>query len=55
MKKVPSKISFQHWDETVTIEKDHSDLDMAEFCKMCRNLALAVGYTESTVNEYFNL
>ena len=55
MKKVPSKISYKHWDETVTIEKEHSDLDICEFYQMCRNLALAVGYPESTVNEYFNL
>jgi len=54
-KKVPSKILYKHWDETVTIEKEHSDLDIVEFFQMCRHLALAVGYTESTVNEYFNL
>jgi len=54
MKQEPSKISYQCWGETFTIEKPNSDLDMAEFCKMCRGLALAVGYTEATVNEYFN-
>tara|TARA_R110000764_G_C10725908_1_gene348740 strand:- start:278 stop:451 length:174 start_codon:yes stop_codon:yes gene_type:complete len=53
-KKVPSKISYKHWEGTVTIEKKHSDLDICEFYQMCRSLALAVGYTESTVNEYFD-
>jgi hypothetical protein len=54
MKQEPSKISYQHWGETVTIEKDHSDLDMAEFYQMCKQLALAAGYSGSTVSEYFN-
>jgi hypothetical protein len=54
MQKVPSKISYKHWDETVTIEKDHSDLDMGDFYQMCKQLALAVGYSGSTVSEYFN-
>ena len=53
IEKVPSKISFQHWDEKVTIQKGNSDLDMNEFHQMCRTLALAVGYSEDNVNEYF--
>lgn len=53
MKKVKSKISFQHWDEKVIIKKDHSNITIGEFYQMCRLLALAAGYTESLVNEYF--
>jgi hypothetical protein len=53
MEKVPSKISFKHWDEEVTITKGNSDLDINEFHQLCRRLALAVGYSDESVNEYF--
>tara|TARA_R110001606_G_C15246380_1_gene636828 strand:- start:714 stop:959 length:246 start_codon:yes stop_codon:yes gene_type:complete len=52
-KKVPSKISFQHWGEKVTIEREDSDIPIEEFHRMCRQLALAAGFAESIVNEYF--
>jgi len=53
IEKVPSKISFQRWDDKVTIRKGNSDLSISEFCQMCRELALASGYMEENVNEYF--
>jgi|TARA_R110000744_G_scaffold132570_2_gene240778 hypothetical protein len=52
-KKVPSKISFKQWDETVTIKKSNSDLTIKEFHQMCKQLALGAGFAESIVNEYF--
>jgi len=38
---------------TVSISIPDDDLTMDDLCEMMRSLALAAGYSEKTVNEYF--
>jgi hypothetical protein len=54
MKKEKSKISFEQWGQTFTIEKSNSYMTIGEFHQICRQLALGAGYAESIVNEYFD-
>ena len=53
MENVKCKLSFKHWDEEVSIEKDYSDITLPEFHGMCRQLALAAGFEYSNVIEQF--
>ena len=53
MKKMPFKISVEHWDEKITVEKDHSDITFDEFVDMLRTLSRGVGYGEESINEIF--
>ncbi len=49
-----SSLTYKHYDQKISIKTNHSDLDMEEFYQTCKQLALAVGYASSTVEEYFN-
>jgi len=49
----PFKISVEHWDEKITVEKDHSDITFDEFIDMLRTLSKGVGYSEESINEVF--
>lgn len=49
----PCIISFTSWDEKMSIELDHSDIDMEQFYDLCRRLAGAAGFSPSTIKEYF--
>jgi hypothetical protein len=40
----PTKITFEHYDEKITIEKDHSDLTADEIREMLISLVRASGY-----------
>lgn len=51
----PCKLSFTHWDETITIEKDHSDITFDDFIMMTQTLARAFGLTDEHIKEYFNV
>lgn len=48
----PCKLTFQHWDETVTIEKDHSDVTLNDFMEMLETLTIAVGFNKESIEEY---
>ncbi len=49
----PFKISVEHWDEKITIEKDHSDITFDEFVEMLRTLSRGIGYGEESIDELF--
>ena len=49
----PFKITVQHWDEKVSVEKDHSDITFEEFIEMLRTLSRAVGWGNDSIKEYF--
>jgi hypothetical protein len=40
----PTKITFEHYDEKITIERDHSDLTADEIREMLISLVRASGY-----------
>ena len=49
----PFKISVEHWDEKITIEKDYSDVTFDEYIEMLRTLSRGIGYGEESINEIF--
>jgi len=49
----PSRLSFKQYNKKVSIGFENSDIDMEEFFESCKLLALAVGYHQKTVSEYF--
>jgi hypothetical protein len=53
MKNTPFKITVEHWDEKVTIQKDHSDISFDEFVDMLRTLSIGVGFSQDSINEIF--
>jgi hypothetical protein len=49
----PFKVTVEHWDEKITIEKDHSDITWDEFVEMLRTLSRGVGYSQEDIDELF--
>ena len=49
----PFKISVEHWDEKITVEKDHSDITFDEYIEMLRTLSRAVGWGGDDINDLF--
>ena len=47
------KITVEHYDEKVSIERENDDLDFSEFMGLVRKVAYAVGYADETINEWF--
>lgn len=47
----PFRLSLEHYDEKITIEKPNSDLTSTEIVEMFKSLMLAAGFSESRVNE----
>ena len=48
------KITVEHYDEKVSIERENDDLDFNEFMQLVKKVAHGVGYADETVNEWFN-
>lgn len=48
IKKQPSKISATQWGKTVTIEVEHSDVDLYEFMEMFKGIVVGLEYSESS-------
>lgn len=53
LKNKPFKISVEHWDEKITVERDHSDVTFDEYIEMLRTLSRGVGYSQESINEMF--
>ena len=53
MKQQPFRITLEHYDMKVTIEKPYSDIDVDQLKEMLRSLCLAAGWPEGTINEMF--
>jgi cupin superfamily acireductone dioxygenase involved in methionine salvage len=49
----PFKVTVEHWDEKITVEKDHSDITFDEFVEMLRTLSRGVGFSQDYINEVF--
>lgn len=50
--KQPFIITIKQWDETITVQRDNSDITFDQFMELIRRASLALGYTETTINEY---
>jgi len=48
------KITVKHYDEKVSIERENDDIDFTEFMDLVKKVAHAVGYSNETIDKYFN-
>ena len=48
------KITVEHYDEKVSIERKDDDLDFTEFMELVKRVAHCVGYSSETIDEWFN-
>jgi hypothetical protein len=48
----PFTITVKHWDEPISISKDHSDITFDDFMEMVRQIAVAI-YSEKLFVDYF--
>ena len=53
MKNTPFKISVQHWDEKITVEKDHSDITFEEYIEILRTLSRGIGFGQDDTDDIF--
>ena len=47
------KITVEHYDEKVSIETKHDDVNFEEFMELVEKIAHAIGYHPNTINEWF--
>jgi len=52
--KQPFRITIEHYDQKVTVERDHSDIDIYEAAEMIASALVAAGYAEESVFEVIN-
>lgn len=48
------KITVEHYDEKVCIERENDDIGFTEFMELVKKIAHGVGYADETINEWFN-
>ena len=48
------KVTVEHYDEKVSIERENDDLGFTEFMELVKKIAHGVGYADETINEWFN-
>ena len=48
------KITVEHYDEKVSIEREDDDMDFTEFMRLVLKVARGVGYAEETIDKWFN-
>jgi len=48
------KITVEHYDEKVSIEREDDDIDFTEFMRLVLKVARGVGYAEGTIDKWFN-
>ena len=48
----PFRITVEHYDEKIIIEKDHSDIDFGEYMGMLKKLTSVI-FNEKLWNDYF--
>lgn len=46
-------MTVTHWDETISIERSQP-ADLHEFMMVVKSIALAMGYSENSLTEYWN-
>ena len=53
MKQEPFRITLEHYDMKIVIEKPYSDINAEELKEILRTLSLAAGFSEKTTNDMF--
>lgn len=51
--KEPFRITVEHYDIKVSVEKNRSDIDAEELADMLYNVCLAAGWLPETLDEIF--
>ena len=51
----PFTITIEHYDTKVSVQKNHSDVNINELKEMLITICLATGYHPNTVNKIFNI
>jgi len=54
MKNEPFKLTVEHWDTKITIEKDHSDVNMEELHEMWLSMVKAIGFNSNTIKKFYD-
>ena len=49
----PFRVTVEHWDEKITVEKDYSDITFDEFVEMLKTLSRGVGFGQDSIDELF--
>lgn len=53
MNNTPFKLSVEHWETKIIIEKNHSDIDWDDYVEMLAEVSRAVGWSNEKINELF--
>ena len=53
--KPPFIITIEHYNTKVSIEKNHSDVNINELTEMLMTICIAAGYDQDQVNKIFNI
>jgi hypothetical protein len=48
------KITVEHYDEKVSIETKHDDVDFEEFMGLVERITHTIGYHPDTIKKWFN-
>ena len=49
----PFRITIEHWDEKISVEMDHSDLDLDQVAELLQRALMATGFSPESVKELF--
>lgn len=49
----PFRITIEHWDEKISVEVDHSDLDLNQVSELLQRALIATGFDPESVKELF--
>jgi hypothetical protein len=52
--KQPYRITIEHYDTKVSVEIDHSDIDLDELGTLLKSVLLAAGWSEALIDELIN-
>ena len=50
----PYRITIEHYDTKITIERDRSDITFDEYLDMLRDISLCAGWSANSVHEIFS-
>lgn len=50
---MPTSIKVKHYNQTIKIETDHSDVNLEELHDMWMSVVRAMGYAEGSIKEYY--
>ena len=50
----PLKLTVEHYDTKITIEKDYSDVTLEELHEMWLSIVKAMGFNTKTIKEYYD-